>query len=132
MDVLGSKVILNAKGQISNPINGKTLIDVDLTLPSQQYLTAKLVRDASSNNGLLNIDSLISLEQRKDKATPGRKIVVKGVAKNSNIKEGILDVTINANADDALGHNVNVDLSVKRQKNGDKYIVDVDVSRIYH
>ncbi|XP_044764136.1 apolipophorins-like [Coccinella septempunctata] len=126
LDVLGSKVILNAKGQIGSPVNGKTLIDVDLTLPSQQYIAAKLVRDVSSNNGVLNIDSLVSLEQRSDKASPGRKITVKGVAKNTNFKEGILDITINANADDSAGHNVNVDLAVKRQKNGDKYVIDVN------
>nr|QWT69540.1 apolipophorin [Harmonia axyridis] len=126
LDVLGSKIILNAKAHLGNPVNGKTLVDVDLTLPSQQFLAGKIVREASNNNGLMNIDTLIALEQRDEKNTPGRKIVVKGIAKNSNFKEGILDLTINVNADDSKGRNGNVDLTIKRKKIGDKWNVDIN------
>ncbi|XP_044763302.1 apolipophorins-like isoform X2 [Coccinella septempunctata] len=124
LDLLGNQFALNGNAQLGNLLNGKTTADVDLSLPGPLYLSGQFARDAKTKDGSITGETTISLGQSTDKATPGRKITIKTVTKDTNIKEGVVDVTVNFAADNAAGKNVNMDLSLKRQKSGDKRILN--------
>jgi hypothetical protein len=106
------------------PLEGKCTGEVDLTLPGGQYFAGKLNRELHSTNGLYNGKVFLNLEQRNNKNAPGRKLTLKGEAKNTNLKERKVDLTYNLAADDSNGKNINGDLSIKYDKT-DMYNADI-------
>lgn len=131
LDLLGHKYALNANAQLGNPLNGKTTANVELSVPGPVYLSGQLTRDATTKDGNLNCDTTISLGQSTDKATPGRKLTIKAVTKDTNIKEGNIDLTVNVAGDDSAGKTANMDISLKKQKNGAKRTLNLSVSIIH-
>ncbi|XP_045469243.1 apolipophorins-like [Harmonia axyridis] len=126
LDLLGNQFSVNANAQMGNLFNGKTTADVDLNLPGPLYLSAKLTRDATTKDGRVNSNTEVILGQSSDKATPGRKLTIKALAKDTNLKEGVMDIKVDVDADDSKGKTANLDLTLKRQKIDDKRILKVN------
>ncbi|KAJ8950746.1 hypothetical protein NQ318_011239 [Aromia moschata] len=117
--VLDKKLEVNVKGTRTGDDNvGKFNGEVEITLPNEQYLLGKLGSDHRLNNELLNGQGQASLEYRKNKNAPGRKVSINSVYRNTNPKEGLYDVEYNLAADDSNGKNINADIGFKSTKQG--------------
>ncbi|XP_028142993.1 apolipophorins isoform X2 [Diabrotica virgifera virgifera] len=104
--------------------------EVEVILPNDQYLQGKVNGAYNTRNDILNGQGQASVEYRKNKNTPGRKLSLSGKYNNVNIKEGVYDVSYNLAADDASGRNVNADLNVKVSKEGERRVLDTS-TKIY-
>lgn len=114
---LGQKIELNAKGSCQGKFNnGKTNAEVEIILPDGLYGLAKFSRDIQIVNDVANGNFITSFEYRTNKNAPGRKLSLKGTAKDTNIKADIFDVVYNFEADIQNGKTVNADLYLKRNK----------------
>ncbi|CAH0549657.1 unnamed protein product [Brassicogethes aeneus] len=131
VDLMGNKFVLNSKSDKTGDFkNGKISSEVEVILPNEQYFLGKLNRDMKIVNDVANGHSQLSLEQRKNKNTPGNKISMKATAKNTNLKEGVMDLEYNLAADNSNGKSINHDLVIKKQKNGEESKMDLR-SKLY-
>lgn len=117
---MGYKLSANVKGNLEGNVQtGKANGEFEVTLPNDVYLVGKFNRDVKTVNDVINGYFVASFEQRNNKNAPGRKVSLKGTAKDTNVKSGVYDVVYNLAADDSNGKNINGDLVVKRNyKNG--------------
>lgn len=99
--------------------NGKLNGDVEVILPDERYLVGKVNWERKVVNDVINGNIQTSLEYRKNKNTPGRKISWTGQVKNTNLKEGIYDGEYHVSVDSGTGHTLNSDLFIVFSKNGD-------------
>lgn len=122
--VLDYKLEANLKGNYDgNAQTGKANGEFEVTLPNNIYFVGKFNRDVKTVNDVINGYFLASLEQRDNKNVPGRKISLKGTAKDTNLKAGVFDIVYNLAADDSNGKNLSGDLSLKRSyQNGLPYL----------
>lgn len=93
---------------------GKANGELEVTLPNDVYFLGKFNRDVKTVNDVINGYFVASLEQRSNKNAPGRKISLKGTAKDTNVRASIFDIVYNLAADDSNGKNFNTDLTIKR------------------
>ncbi|XP_060534250.1 apolipophorins [Cylas formicarius] len=131
LDFFGSKLEVNAKlSKTGDERTGKASGEIDVTLPSEQYFLSKFNCEHKAANDLLDGHTQGSLEYRKNKNSPGRKVSLKSNWRNTNPKEGILDVDGTLSADDSNGQNINADVSLKRLPKGDTLQIQFD-TKIY-
>lgn len=131
LDLLGKKLELNVKGTKSgNEHNGKLNGEIEATLPNDLYILGKLYHNREFKNDLYNGEGLASIEYRKNKNAPGRKMSIKSNYQNTNPQQGLYDLTYVVSADDSNGHNINGDLYYKRLKQGERKIVELG-NKIY-
>lgn len=103
------------KGNIEGNLQtGKANGEFEITLPNDVYIVGKFNRDVKTVNDVINGYFLATLEQRSNKNAPGRKISLKGTAKDTNVKASIFDLIYNLAVDDSNGKNLNADLILKR------------------
>ncbi|CAG9820471.1 unnamed protein product, partial [Phaedon cochleariae] len=125
IDVLGRKLEANIKGSKSGDLSsGKVNGEIEVILPTDQYLLGKVSCDHKDSNRILNGHSLVSLEYRQNKNTNGRKVSVSTTYKDTNPDEGVYDTTVNVAADDSNGKNINGDFVFKSGKQGEARVVE--------
>lgn len=126
INVLGHKLAVNAKGSIKGQLyNGKINGEVEVTLPDERYLIGKVNLDRKVANNVVNGNGQLSVECRKNKNTPGRKISWNGQVKNSNLREGIYDGEHHLSIDSGEGYTFNTDLAFVLNKNGENREYDL-------
>ncbi|RZC36402.1 apolipophorin, partial [Asbolus verrucosus] len=125
IDFFGNRLEANVKGNIQGDLeNGKLNGEVEVTLPNQNYLSAKINRELRNVNHVLNGNVQLTAEHRSNKNQPGNKLSVKGQLKNTNFKERVFDINYQISAERANGQNINLDLVAKRHPQGD--VVNVE------
>ncbi|XP_056636733.1 apolipophorins [Diorhabda sublineata] len=131
VDILGKVLQVNVNGICNGEFqNGKQNGEIEIILPTDQYLLGKFNRNFNTNGDVSHGQDQASLEYRKNKNSPGRKISVSSKYNNINHKEGTYDVSYEASADDANGRNINGELIFKVQKQGEKRLID-STGKIY-
>ncbi|CAH1965494.1 unnamed protein product [Acanthoscelides obtectus] len=131
VDILGKQLAVNVNGQrTGDPMNGKLNAEAEVILPDNQYLLGKINGDRKEQNGVINGQGIFSLEYRVNKNTPGRKLSLKAVSKDTNPKEGIYDLNYNLAADISDGKNINADISIQASKQGDERTVNLQ-NKVY-
>lgn len=124
----GQKLEVNFKGSVDGKINdGKLLTEAEVILPNNLYFATKFNRELRIVNGIANGNVFLSLDQRDNKNTPGRKLTIKGVLKNANLQEELFETTYNIVLENGHGSNLNADLGLKRVPHGDHIAVDGNV-----
>ena len=131
IDVFGEKLEVNVKGSQQGEVtNGKTVGEVEVTLPNQHYFAGKLNREIKSVNNVLNGNVVASVEHRAIKNQPGNKVTLKGQFRDVKPDENIYDLSYQLLAEKSDGRNLNVDLNAKRQVHGDVTTVEF-TNKIY-
>ncbi|CAG9832524.1 unnamed protein product [Diabrotica balteata] len=131
VNLLGKVLEVNLNAAKSGDAENKKYNgEVEVILPNDQYLQGKVNGAYNKRNDILNGQGQASVEYRKNKNTPGRKLSLSGKYNNVNVKEGVYDVSYNLAADDASGRNVNADLNVKVLKEGERRVLDTS-TKIY-
>lgn len=114
-NVLDYKLDAILKGNYEgNAQTGKANGEFEITLPNDYYFIGKFNRDVKTVNDVINGYFLASLEARENKNVAGRKVSLKGTAKDTNLKAGVFDIVYNLAADDSNGKNLNGDLVLKK------------------
>lgn len=89
---------------------------MEIILPGDYYGLAKFSKEMQISKDVANGNFLASLEYRTNKNSPGRKLSLKGTAKDTNFKADVIDVVYNFEADIQDGKSLNADLYLKRNK----------------
>lgn len=132
INLLNKKLSFNVNGQkTGDESNGKVSGEIELTLPDEQYVLGKLNSERKTVKDLINGHGVASIEYRKNKNAAGQKASIEATYKNTDPKQGLYDVTYNLAADDSNGKNINADIIIKRSKQGDQTLLQVEVSISY-
>lgn len=123
VDLLNHKLEVNVKGTKVGHLSsdGKLNGDIEIILPNEYYLLAKTDVTRSFINNVLNLDSALSIEARKNKNTAGRKLVYSSKYKNTNFVEHNWDIHHTLSADNGDGKTLALDLIGKNHKNGETH-----------
>lgn len=131
IDIEGNKVEGNFKlNNQGNVMNGKQKGEVEFSFYNEIYLAGKLNREMKmTEEEVMNGNVNLNVEYGKNKKDVKFKGSFKGVIVNTDIDDGIFDLTYNVALQGQGKETLNGDFVFKRiLKKEDQYVVDVKVS----
>lgn len=121
LNILGSSIEANVNGNLQGEFaNGVVSGDADLLLPTGHYIAGKINRDVKSNQGIVNANVNGEIEVKKNKAGKGYKVSASVVAKDTDMKRHVFDISGKLAALKEDGKNVELTGAIKHGHIGDK------------
>lgn len=128
-DYEGKKIEGTFKGKLDGDLfDGKQHVEAELNFPNEYYISAKVDREYhTSEDDVINGNYNVHLEYKKTKSSPALKFTWKGIIKNTDFAEEVIDIEHHISIDNSQGKNLVGDVSIKNQPKGDDgWVLDLN------